>query len=140
VLVVAGVAAWGVDAEPDSYLRTRYPLEYAHIVRAHARNYELDPKLLDGRSGIAGLAYSALGAGALVGSLVAVVFVKKFPPLRLAAVGVLAFSIPLWVLPFLPPWPVVFGARFLATFFAPLINGRRSQCSPPERRPTCGRR
>jgi MFS family permease len=77
----------------------------------------------DGRSGIAGLFYSALGAGALVGSLVAVVFVKKFPPLRLAAFGVLAFSILLWVLPLLPPWPVVFGALFLATFFTPLING-----------------
>mgnify|MGYP003694002255 CR=1 FL=1 len=63
----------------------------------------------DGRSGIAGLFYSALGAGALAGSLVAVVFVKRFPPLRLAAFGVLAFSIPLWALPFLPPWPVVFG-------------------------------
>ena len=77
----------------------------------------------DGRSGIAGLFYSALGAGALVGSLAAVVFVRRFPPLRLAAVGVLAFSIPLWVLPFLPPWPVVFVALFLATFFTPLING-----------------
>ena len=77
----------------------------------------------DGRSGIAGLFYAALGAGALVGSLAAVVFVKRFPPLRLAAFGVLAFAIPLWVLPFLPPWPVVFGALFLATFFTPLING-----------------
>jgi predicted MFS family arabinose efflux permease len=77
----------------------------------------------DGRSGIAGLFYTALGAGALVGSLVAVVVVKRFPPLRLAAFGVLAFSVPLWVLPLLPPWPVVFCALFLATFFTPLING-----------------
>jgi soluble lytic murein transglycosylase len=46
VLAVAGAAAWVVDAEPDWYLRTRYPLEYAHIVRAHARNYDLDPTLL----------------------------------------------------------------------------------------------
>ena len=37
---------------------------------------------------------------------------KKVPPLRLAAFGILAFSIPLWVLPFLPPWPVVFAALF----------------------------
>ena len=27
------------------------------------------------------------------------------------------------MLPFLPPWPVVFGALFLATFFTPLVNG-----------------
>jgi predicted MFS family arabinose efflux permease len=29
----------------------------------------------------------------------------------------------MWVLPFLPPWPVVFVALFVATFFAPLVNG-----------------
>ena len=27
------------------------------------------------------------------------------------------------MLPFLPPWPVVFGALFLATLFTPLVNG-----------------
>jgi soluble lytic murein transglycosylase len=31
---------------PDWYTRLRYPLEYEHIVRGHARNYELDPALL----------------------------------------------------------------------------------------------
>ena len=36
----------GRRAEPDWYLRARYPLEYEHIVRAHARNYDLDPALL----------------------------------------------------------------------------------------------
>jgi peptidoglycan lytic transglycosylase len=46
VLAVAGAAAWIVEAEPDWYLRTRYPLEYEQIVRAHARNYDLDPTLL----------------------------------------------------------------------------------------------
>lgn len=77
----------------------------------------------DGSSRIAGLFYAALGAGALVGSLVAVAAVRKVAPLRLAAFGILAFSLPLWVLPFLPPWPVVFVALFVATFFTPLING-----------------
>jgi predicted MFS family arabinose efflux permease len=76
-----------------------------------------------GRSWIAGLFYSALGAGAVVGSILAVVVVKKVAPLRLAAFGILAFSIPLWVLPFLPPWPTVFVALFLATLFTPLVNG-----------------
>ena len=46
VLVLAGAAAWVVDAEPDWYLRARYPLEYEQIVSAHARNYDLDPALL----------------------------------------------------------------------------------------------
>ena len=46
LLAFAGVAAWVVEAEPDWYLRARYPLEYEHIVSAHARNYDLDPALL----------------------------------------------------------------------------------------------
>lgn len=46
VLAVAGVGAWVVESEPDFYLRTRYPLEYEHIIRAHAANYDLDPALL----------------------------------------------------------------------------------------------
>jgi soluble lytic murein transglycosylase len=46
VLGVAATAAWVLEAEPDWYLRTRYPLEYEHIVRGHARNYDLDPALL----------------------------------------------------------------------------------------------
>ena len=46
VLVVAGAAAWVVEEEPDLYLRVRYPLEYEHIVRGHARNHDLDPALL----------------------------------------------------------------------------------------------
>ena len=77
----------------------------------------------DGSSRIAGLFYAALGAGALVGSLVAVAAVRKVAPLRLSGLAIIAFSIPLWVLPFLPPWPVVFVALFVATFFTPLING-----------------
>jgi peptidoglycan lytic transglycosylase len=46
LLAFAGVAAWVVEAEPDWYLRARYPLEYEQIVSAHARNYDLDPALL----------------------------------------------------------------------------------------------
>ena len=72
---------------------------------------------------IAGLFYAALGAGALVGSLVAVVAVRRMTPLRLSGLAMLAFTVPLWVLPFIPPWPVVFVALFVATFFTPLING-----------------
>jgi predicted MFS family arabinose efflux permease len=77
----------------------------------------------DGSSWIAGLFYAAIGAGAVVGSILAVIVVKRVAPLRLAAFGILAFSVPMWVLPFLPPWPVVFAALFLATLFTPLVNG-----------------
>jgi MFS family permease len=77
----------------------------------------------DGSSWIAGLFYSALGAGAVVGSVLAIVAVRRIAPLRLAALAILAFSIPLWVLPFLPPWPIVFVALFSAMLFTPLVNG-----------------
>jgi len=77
----------------------------------------------DGSSRIAGLFYAALGAGALVGSLAAVLVVRRIAPLRLAGFAILAFMVPMWVLPFLPPWPIVFLALFIANFFAPLING-----------------
>lgn len=46
VLAVASAAALVVESEPDWYLRTRYPLEYSHILRGHARNHDLDPALL----------------------------------------------------------------------------------------------
>jgi MFS family permease len=77
----------------------------------------------DGNARIAGLFYAALGAGALIGSIAAVMAVRKVAPLRLATLGILGFTLPLWALPFLPPWPVVVAALFLATFCAPLVNG-----------------
>lgn len=46
VLALAGAAAWVVESEPDAYLRARYPLEYEHIIRGHAKNHSLDPALL----------------------------------------------------------------------------------------------
>lgn len=77
----------------------------------------------DGSSRIAGFFYAALAAGALVGSIVAVAAVRKVPPLRLAGLAAIGFAVPLWVVPFLPPAPVVFTALFVATMFAPLVNG-----------------
>jgi len=46
VLALALAGAWVVDEQPDWYLRTRYPLEYEQIIRAHADNHHLDPALL----------------------------------------------------------------------------------------------
>lgn len=79
--------------------------------------------VFDANARIAGLFYAALGAGAIVGTVLAVFVVKRVQPLRLAAAGLLAFSIPLWVMPFLPPWPVVFAALFTAMLCTPLVNG-----------------
>ena len=48
VVVACAAAAVVVTAEPDWYLRARYPLRYEHIVRGHADNYRLDPALVAG--------------------------------------------------------------------------------------------
>ena len=49
-LVVLGALAAAVlyfeETQPSWYARLRYPLEYEHIVRGHARKYELDPALV----------------------------------------------------------------------------------------------
>jgi soluble lytic murein transglycosylase len=49
LVLVAAVAAgflYVEEQEPAWYAKLRYPLEYEHIVRGHARNYDLDPALL----------------------------------------------------------------------------------------------
>jgi soluble lytic murein transglycosylase len=48
LVLAAGSLAVGAVAvaEPDWYLRARYPLRYEHIVNGHAENYRLDPALL----------------------------------------------------------------------------------------------
>jgi MFS family permease len=76
-----------------------------------------------GDAKIAGLFFTAMGAGAVIGSIAAVVVVKRFPPLRLAALGIVALTLPLWLLPFgLPAWGVM-AALFTAMLFTPLVNG-----------------
>ena len=46
VLVLGAVAIYAVRAEPDWYIRARYPLQYQTIIEAHAVNYGLDPSLV----------------------------------------------------------------------------------------------
>jgi MFS family permease len=76
-----------------------------------------------GDSKVAGLFFTAMGAGALVGSVGAVLVVKRVAPLRLAAGAIVAMSLPLWVLPLDPPAVGVMAALFTATLFTPLVNG-----------------
>ena len=76
-----------------------------------------------GSSWIAGVFHAAFGAGALLGSVAAVLAVTRVAPLRLAGLGIVAFALPLWALPLLPPWPVVAAALFTASLFVPLVNG-----------------
>jgi soluble lytic murein transglycosylase len=49
VVFVAAIAAgllYAEETQPNWYARLRYPLDYDHIVRGHAENYDLDPALL----------------------------------------------------------------------------------------------
>ncbi len=76
-----------------------------------------------GSARIAGLFYTSLGAGALVGTIFAVMIVRRVAPLRLATLGILAFAVPLWILPVASSAWVVMAALFVATLFTPLVNG-----------------
>ena len=74
-------------------------------------------------SRIAGLFYTAGGAGALVGSILAMMAVKRMAPLRMAGIGIVAATLPLWVLPLdLPAWGVM-AALFSMMLFIPFVNG-----------------
>ena len=46
ILAVVAVGAWVVETEPGWYLRSRYPLEYEHVIRAYASDRHLDPSLV----------------------------------------------------------------------------------------------
>jgi len=76
-----------------------------------------------GSARIAALFYTALGAGALAGTVAAVLIARKLAPLKMATLGILAFACPLWLLPATPPAWVVMVTLFVATFFTPLVNG-----------------
>ena len=76
-----------------------------------------------GDSKIAGLFFTAIGAGALVGSLGAVLIVKRVQPLRLAGFAIVAMTLPLWLLPLDLPAAGVMAVLFVALLFAPLVNG-----------------
>jgi MFS family permease len=76
-----------------------------------------------GSSRVAGLFYTAIGAGALIGSIGAVLVVKRLPPLRLAGIAIVLMTLPLWLLPLdLPAWGVA-ATLFTALLFTPLVNG-----------------
>jgi MFS family permease len=76
-----------------------------------------------GDSKVAGLFFTAIGAGALIGSIAAVAVIRRVPPLRLAAFAIVALTLPLWLLPFELPAAGVMAALFVAMLFTPLVNG-----------------
>jgi MFS family permease len=76
-----------------------------------------------GDAKIAGLFFTAMGAGALIGSLCAVLVIKRVQPLKLASFAIVALTLPLWLLPLDLPAAAVMAALFVAMLFTPLVNG-----------------
>jgi MFS family permease len=75
-----------------------------------------------GSSRIAGAFFAAFGAGAVLGSVVAVRVVPHYDPIRLGAAAFVALTLPIWALVAdLPAWGVV-TALFASSFFGPLVN------------------
>jgi len=73
-------------------------------------------------SRVAGALFASLGAGALVGMFLAVKLMPRFKPLKLAAFGIVALPLPIWLLGLdLPLWATM-AALFVSTIPQPLVN------------------
>jgi MFS family permease len=79
------------------------------------RRFDADPKIV-------GFLFAAFGAGALLGSLIAVNVVRKVPLLRLAGGAILVMAVPLWLLAIDLPWPAVVAVLAAFGVCAPLVN------------------
>jgi len=73
-------------------------------------------------SRVAGVFFAAFGAGAVLGSLVAVRLVGRYDPLRLGATAFVALTLPVFALAIELPVPAVVVALALSSFFGPLVN------------------
>ena len=73
-------------------------------------------------SRVAGALFAAFGAGAVIGSIVAVRVVGRFDPLRLGAAAFVALTVPIFALAVELPVPAVMVACAASSFFGPLVN------------------
>jgi predicted MFS family arabinose efflux permease len=71
---------------------------------------------------VAGWIFTAFGIGAIVGSVVVVKLLDRFAALQLASFGIIAATVPLWVVVAPVQWPVVGAAVVVCGLFVPLIN------------------
>jgi predicted MFS family arabinose efflux permease len=76
----------------------------------------------DGSSTIAGLFFAAFGAGAVVGSILALKLVPKYDPIRLGAVSLVCLTIPIPLLGLPLPAGAVMLVLFVGSIFGPLVN------------------
>ena len=75
-----------------------------------------------GSSKVAGAFFGAFGAGALLGSVIAVKVMHRFDPIRLGAFAFVGLVAPLWLLGFDLPATGVMAVLFVSSIFGPLIN------------------
>jgi MFS family permease len=71
---------------------------------------------------IAGWMFTSFGVGALAGSVLVVKLLDRIAPLRLASVGVVCATLPLWVVALNVSWPVACGAVVACGVFVPSVN------------------
>ena len=75
-----------------------------------------------GSSRVAGIFFASFGAGAVVGTVLAMKVLGRVDPLRLGAFALIALTLPVFVLALdLPAWAVVV-ALFTSSVFSPLVN------------------
>ena len=76
----------------------------------------------DESSRVAGALFGSLGAGALLGTVLAMKLMPRFKPLKLAAFGIVALPLPIFLLSLdLPLWATM-AALFASTVPQPLVN------------------
>jgi len=71
---------------------------------------------------VAGWIFTAFGVGAIAGSVLVVKLLDRFRPMRLACFGIVAATLPLWIIVAPVPWPVAGLAILLCGLFVPMIN------------------
>jgi MFS family permease len=71
---------------------------------------------------IAGLIFTSFGIGAIVGSVLVVKLLDHISPLRLAGVGVVCATLPLWIVALDVSWPVACAAVVACGVFVPWVN------------------
>ena len=75
-----------------------------------------------GNPHVAGFLFGALGVGALIGAVVAQQLTKKGDLLKIAALSIVAASLPIWLLAIAMPWYAAVLVIGSFAFFLPLVN------------------
>ena len=75
-----------------------------------------------GSSRLAGVFFGAFGAGAVIGSVLAIKLMPRFDPLRLASVALVGLSLPIFLLGLELPAAAVLAVLAVSAIAGPLIN------------------